>query len=63
MGTVERNLLEGGLIVVFVLVLLLGILGRLSRFGHSAFHALAVSMMNLFGVSGNLMCLGLSTSG
>ena len=59
-GTVEKNLLEGGLIVIFVLVLLLGNwraglivasvipLAMLFTFG----------MMRLFGVSANLMSLG-----
>ncbi len=58
--TVEKNLLEGGLIVIFVLVLLLGNwraglivasvipLAMLFTFG----------MMRLFGVSANLMSLG-----
>lgn len=59
-GTITRNLIEGGLIVVFILVLFLGNyraglvvasvipLSMLSAFG----------MMRLFGVSGNLMSLG-----
>ena len=59
-STVEKNLLEGGLIVIFVLVLLLGNwraglivasvipLAMLFTFG----------MMRLFGVSANLMSLG-----
>ena len=60
MGTVERNLLEGGLIVVFVLVLLLGNLraGLVVASVIPLSMLFAVSMMNLFGVSGNLMSLG-----
>ncbi|WP_375446201.1 CusA/CzcA family heavy metal efflux RND transporter [uncultured Fibrella sp.] len=59
-GTVERNLLEGALIVIFVLVLLLGNV----RAGFVVASVIplallfAISMMNLFGVSGNLMSLG-----
>ncbi|MEZ0487719.1 CusA/CzcA family heavy metal efflux RND transporter [Fibrella aquatica] len=59
-GTVERNLLEGALIVIFVLVLLLGNF----RAGFVVASVIplallfAVAMMNLFGVSGNLMSLG-----
>lgn len=59
-GTVERNLMEGALIVIFVLVLLLGNF----RAGFVVASVIplallfAVSMMNLFGVSGNLMSLG-----
>jgi len=58
--TVKKNLLEGALIVVFVLVFFL------SNFRASLVVAsviplsmlFAVGMMNLFGVSGNLMSLG-----
>ncbi len=59
-GTVERNLLEGAAIVIFVLVLLLGNF----RAGFVVASVIplallfALSMMNLFGVSGNLMSLG-----
>ncbi|MEZ0541568.1 CusA/CzcA family heavy metal efflux RND transporter [Fibrella arboris] len=59
-GTVERNLMEGALIVIFVLVLLLGNF----RAGFVVASVIplallfAISMMNLFGVSGNLMSLG-----
>lgn len=59
-GTVSTNLIEGGLIVVFVLVLLLGNL----RAGFVVASVIplsmlfAVGLMNLFGVSGNLMSLG-----
>src|SRR5215212_5571127 len=59
-GTVERNLLEGALIVVFVLVLFLGNLraGFLVASVIPLAMLFAVIMMNLFGVSGNLMSLG-----
>lgn len=59
-GTVEKNLLEGGLIVVFILVLLLGNLraGLVVASVIPLAMLFAFSMMNLFGVSGNLMSLG-----
>lgn len=59
-GTVERNLLEGALIVVFVLVLFLGNVraGILVASVIPLAMLFAVIMMNLFGVSGNLMSLG-----
>ncbi|MBK8920695.1 MAG: CusA/CzcA family heavy metal efflux RND transporter [Saprospirales bacterium] len=59
-GTVEKNLLEGGLIVVFMLVLLLGNLraGLVVASVIPLAMLFAFSMMNLFGVSGNLMSLG-----
>ncbi|MGC3943658.1 MAG: CusA/CzcA family heavy metal efflux RND transporter [Chryseolinea sp.] len=59
-GTVERNLLEGALIVVFVLVLFLGNVraGLIVASVIPLSMLFAVSMMNLFGVSGNLMSLG-----
>ncbi len=59
-GTVEKNLLEGGLIVVFVLVLLLGNLraGLVVASVIPLAMLFAFSMMRLFGVSGNLMSLG-----
>jgi cobalt-zinc-cadmium resistance protein CzcA len=59
-GTVSRNLIEGGLIVVFVLVLLLGNLraGLIVASVIPLAMLFAISMMNLFGVSGNLMSLG-----
>jgi cobalt-zinc-cadmium resistance protein CzcA len=59
-GTVEKNLIEGGLIVVFILVLLLGnwraglIVASVIPFAM----LFAVSMMNLLGISANLMSLG-----
>ncbi|MBS1492545.1 MAG: CusA/CzcA family heavy metal efflux RND transporter [Bacteroidetes bacterium] len=58
--TVEKNLAEGAIIVIFVLVLLLGNL----RAGFIVASVIPLSMlfalimMNLFGVSGNLMSLG-----
>lgn len=59
-GTVERNLIEGGLIVVFVLVLLLGNwrAGLLVASVIPLAMLFAFTMMYLFGVSGNLMSLG-----
>ncbi|MBS1936088.1 MAG: efflux RND transporter permease subunit, partial [Bacteroidetes bacterium] len=59
-GTVEKNLIEGALIVVFVLVLFLGNLraGLLVASVIPLSMLFAVIMMNLFGVSGNLMSLG-----
>ncbi|GHT42280.1 hypothetical protein AGMMS49965_13480 [Bacteroidia bacterium] len=59
-STIFKNLLEGGLIVIFVLVLLLGNLraGMLVASVIPLSMLFAVSMMNLFGVSGNLMSLG-----
>ncbi len=59
-GTVSRNLLEGALIVVFVLVLLLGNLraGLIVASVIPLSMLFAVSMMRIFGVSGNLMSLG-----
>lgn len=59
-GTVEKNLLEGALIVIFVLVLFLGNFraGLLVASVIPLAMLFAVIMMNLFGVSGNLMSLG-----
>ena len=58
--TVEKNLLEGALIVVFVLVLFLGNLraGLIVASVIPLAMLFAVIMMNMFGVSGNLMSLG-----
>jgi cobalt-zinc-cadmium resistance protein CzcA len=58
--TVSKNLIEGGLIVVFILVLLLGNLraGLVVASVIPLAMLFAVAMMNLFGVSGNLMSLG-----
>jgi len=59
-NTVAKNLIEGGLIVIFVLVLLLGNLraGLVVASVIPLSMLFATSMMNLFGVSGNLMSLG-----
>ena len=59
-GTVEKNLMEGALIVVFVLVFFLGNLraGLLVASVIPLAMLFAIIMMNLFGVSGNLMSLG-----
>ncbi len=59
-GTVEKNLVEGSLIVVFILVLFLGNIraGFIVASIIPLSMLFAVIMMNLFGVSGNLMSLG-----
>ena len=59
-STVEKNLLEGALIVIFVLVLLLGNwrAGLVVASVIPLSLLFAISMMKLFGVSGNLMSLG-----
>ncbi|GEP51879.1 acriflavine resistance protein B [Flavobacterium noncentrifugens] len=59
-STVERNLIEGALIVIFVLVLLLGNwrAGLVVASVIPLALLFAISMMKLFGVSGNLMSLG-----
>ncbi len=59
-ATVFKNLLEGGLIVIFVLVLLLGHLraGLIVASVIPLSMLFAVGMMVAFGVSGNLMSLG-----
>jgi len=59
-GTVSRNLIEGALIVVFILVLLLGNMraGLIVASVIPLSMLFAISLMNLFGVSGNLMSLG-----
>jgi cobalt-zinc-cadmium resistance protein CzcA len=59
-GTVSRNLIEGALIVIFILVILLGNIraGLIVASVIPLAMLFAVSMMNLFGVSGNLMSLG-----
>ncbi|MEJ8804289.1 CusA/CzcA family heavy metal efflux RND transporter [Pontibacter sp. H249] len=58
--TVQKNLMEGALIVVFVLVLFLGNLraGFIVASVIPLSMLFAFTMMNLFGVSGNLMSLG-----
>ena len=58
--TVEKNLLEGALIVIFILVLFLGNLraGLIVATAIPLSLLFALGMMNLFGVSANLMSLG-----
>ncbi len=58
--TVESNLLEGALIVIFILVIFLGNIraGLLVASVIPLAMLFAIIMMNLFGVSGNLMSLG-----
>ena len=59
-GTVETNLMEGALIVVFVLVFFLGNFraGFLVASVIPLAMLFAIILMNIFGVSGNLMSLG-----
>ncbi len=59
-STVTKNLMEGALIVIFVLVLFLGNLraGLLVASVIPLSMLFAIILMNLFGVSGNLMSLG-----
>jgi cobalt-zinc-cadmium resistance protein CzcA len=59
-GTVEKNLMEGALIVGFVLVFFLGNVraGLLVASVIPLAMLFAIIMMNMFGVSGNLMSLG-----
>src|SRR5680860_954797 len=59
-STVTKNLLEGALIVIFVLLLLLGNLraGLITASVIPLALLFAFGMMNLFGVSANLMSLG-----
>ena len=58
--TVKRNLIEGALIVIFVLVVFLGNLrsGLIVASVIPLAMLFAISLMNVFGVSGNLMSLG-----
>ncbi len=60
MSTVERNLIEGALIVIFVLVIFLGNLraGLIVASTIPLSLLFALGMMNVFGVSANLMSLG-----
>lgn len=60
MGTVQKNLIEGALIVIFVLVLLLGNLraGLIVASVIPLSVLFAIGLMNFFGISGNLMSLG-----
>lgn len=59
-NTVSTNLIEGALIVIFILILFLGNLraGLVVASVIPLSMLFAISMMNLFGVSGNLMSLG-----
>lgn len=59
-GTVEKNLIEGALIVILVLVLFLGNMraGLIVASVIPLAMLFAVALMHLFGVSGNLMSLG-----
>jgi cobalt-zinc-cadmium resistance protein CzcA len=59
-STVATNLIEGALIVIFVLVLMLGNLraGLVVASVIPLAMLFAISLMNVFGVSGNLMSLG-----
>ena len=59
-STVEKNLIEGALIVIFVLVLFLGNLraGLIVASAIPLSMLFALAMMNIFGVSANLMSLG-----
>jgi cobalt-zinc-cadmium resistance protein CzcA len=59
-GTVSKNLMEGALIVIFVLVLFLGNFraGLLVASVIPLSMLFAIILMNIFGVSGNLMSLG-----
>ncbi len=59
-GTVSKNLIEGGLIVIFILIILLGNLrgGLIVASVIPLSMLFAISMMHVFGVSANLMSLG-----
>lgn len=59
-STVEKNLIEGALIVIFVLVLFLGNLraGLIVASAIPLAMLFALALMNVFGVSANLMSLG-----
>ena len=59
-STVEKNLLEGALIVLFVLIFFLGNIraGLIVASVIPMAMLIAVILMNMFGVSGNLMSLG-----
>jgi heavy metal efflux system protein len=59
-GTVTTNLIEGACIVIFVLIFMLGSLraGLVVASVIPLAMLFAISMMNLFNVSGNLMSLG-----
>lgn len=59
-GTVQTNLIEGGLIVIFILVLMLGNwrAGLIVASVIPLAMLFAIAMMNLLGISANLMSLG-----
>lgn len=59
-STVQQNLIEGALIVIFVLVVFLGNLraGLIVASAIPLAMLFALAMMNIFGVSANLMSLG-----
>ena len=59
-GTVQKNLIEGALIVIFVLILFLGNFraGLIVASAIPLALLFAMGLMNLFGVSANLMSLG-----
>ncbi len=59
-STVEKNLIEGALIVIFVLVLFLGNLraGLIVASAIPLAMLFALALMNVFGISANLMSLG-----
>ncbi|BAV94724.1 CusA/CzcA family heavy metal efflux RND transporter [Ichthyobacterium seriolicida] len=59
-GTVKKNLIEGSLIVIFILVLLLGNwkAGLIVASIIPLSMLFAIAMMNLLGISANLMSLG-----
>ncbi|MCJ1808260.1 CusA/CzcA family heavy metal efflux RND transporter [Flavobacterium covae] len=59
-GTITKNLIEGALIVIFVLILFLGNLraGLIVASVIPLSMLFAVILMNYFGISGNLMSLG-----
>lgn len=59
-GTVEKNLIEGGLIVILILVLMLGNwrAGLIVASVIPLAMLFALAMMNLLGISANLMSLG-----
>ncbi|MEZ5004205.1 MAG: CusA/CzcA family heavy metal efflux RND transporter [Chitinophagales bacterium] len=59
-GTVKKNLIEGGLIVIFILVLMLGNwrAGLIVASVIPLAMLFAISMMNVLGISANLMSLG-----
>src|SRR5690606_1373347 len=59
-STVEKNLIEGALIVIFVLIIFLGNLraGLIVASAIPLAMLFALGMMHVFGVSANLMSLG-----